>query len=147
MKEINFSIVSVNISEEKGVSKAPVNEIVLRPGIGIEGDAHAGDHHRQVSLLGMEDIEKVQEKYPELNPGDFAENITTRGIELPVIPVGSVLRIGETELEVTQIGKKCHSGCAIMELVGDCVMPRRGIFARVKKGGVISLESTGTYRV
>lgn len=146
MGEINFNIVSVNISEEKGMRKRPVDQITLRRGHGIEGDAHAGDHHRQVSLLAMEDIEPLKQKLPGLKPGDFAENITTRGIELPAIPVGARIRIGDTELEVTQIGKKCHSGCEIMELTGDCVMPRRGIFARVIKGGVINSESTGTYR-
>ncbi|MBD3180185.1 MAG: MOSC domain-containing protein [Candidatus Latescibacteria bacterium] len=144
---MKFEIVSVNISGEKGVRKKPVDEISLRPGHGIEGDAHAGDHHRQISLLAMEDIEPVRKKLPDIEPGDFAENITTRGIDLPVIPVGATLRIGEAELEVTQIGKKCHRGCEIMELTGDCVMPRRGIFARVLKGGVINRESTGTYRV
>ncbi len=145
MEELKFNIVSVNISGKKGMRKRPVDEITLSRGHGIEGDAHAGDHHRQVSLLAMEDIEPVKQEIPGLKPGDFAENITTRGIELPSIPVGARIRVGDTELEVTQIGKKCHSGCEIMELTGDCVMPRRGIFARVIKGGVINRESTGTY--
>ena len=146
MKE-TFEIVSLNISEEKGEQKSPVNKITVRKDHGIEGDAHAGDWHRQVSLLAEEEIEKMREKLPALEPGDFAENITTRGIDLPSLPVGARLLIGEVELEVTQIGKTCHRGCAIMEQVGECVMPTKGIFARVTKGGEISLEDTGSYNI
>ncbi len=142
-----FEIVSLNISGKKGEPKEPVNGITVREGHGIEGDAHAGDWHRQVSLLAEEEIEKMREKLPTLEPGDFAENITTRGIDLPSLPVGTKLVIGTVELEITQIGKACHKGCAIMEQVGECVMPTKGIFTRVTKGGEISLEDTGSYDI
>lgn len=140
-----FSIVSLNISEETGVVKEPVSVITVKKDHGIIGDAHAGDWHRQVSLLAMEDVEAMQKKLSTIKPGDFAENITTRGIDLAALPIGSKLRIGEVELEVTQIGKKCHKGCAILEQTGDCIMPRRGIFTKVLKGGEIDNESIGTY--
>ncbi len=142
-----FEIVSLNISEKKGEKKRPVDRIILREGHGIEGDAHAGDWHRQVSLLAEEEIEGVKMKMPELKPGDFAENITTRGVDLPSLPVGTKLVIGEAELEVTQIGKECHKRCAIMEQVGECVMPTRGIFAKVTRGGEITLEDSGSYDI
>ncbi len=142
-----FSIVSLNISVKKGTPKTPVEKIVLKENHGIVGDAHAGDWHRQVSLLAMEDVEWMQEKMETIKPGDFAENITTRGIELASLPIGTKLTIGETELEVTQIGKECHSGCAIFQKVGDCIMPRRGIFTKVLHGGEITHESTGTYDI
>lgn len=144
----SFRIVSVNISQKKGEPKKPVESITLREGHGIEGDAHAGDWHRQVSLLAVEDIDRMKEKLDDLGPGDFAENITTSGIDLAALPVGTVLAIGEeAELEVTQIGKECHSGCEILKRAGDCIMPRRGIFARVIRGGRISDESHGTYDI
>lgn len=142
-----FEIVSINISEKKGEPKKPVNRISLRVDHGLVSDAHAGDWHRQVSLLAEEEIDRMREKLPTLEPGDFAENITTRGIDLPSLPVRTKLVIGEVELEVTQIGKACHKGCAIMEQVGECVMPTKGIFARVTKGGEISLEDTGCYDI
>ena len=141
----SFSIVSVNISTQKGDKKTPVESISLKVGHGVEGDAHAGDWHRQISLLAQEDIDTMRAKGADVVPGDFAENITTQGIELPTLPIGSRMRIGDTELEVTQIGKKCHQGCAIMQQVGDCIMPRRGIFAKVITGGEISCESAGSY--
>ena len=124
-------IVSLNVSKHKGVNKEPVDSVRLRVGHGIEGDAHAGDWHRQVSLLAEESIEIMRARGLELEPGAFAENITTRGIDLASLPVGTRLVSGEVELEVTQIGKKCHQGCAIFKQVGDCIMPRQGIFARV----------------
>ncbi|HHY29830.1 MAG TPA: MOSC domain-containing protein, partial [Syntrophaceticus sp.] len=103
-----------------------------------EGDAHAGDWHRQVSLLAMESIKKMQDKGLDVGPGDFAENLTTEGIELVSLPVGTKLRLGEEALsEVTQIGKKCHNRCAIYYQAGDCVMPREGIFIRVLQGGQV----------
>ncbi|MBN2071921.1 MAG: MOSC domain-containing protein [Candidatus Krumholzibacteriota bacterium] len=142
-----FTVVSVNISREKGEPKIPAGEIVLLEGHGIEGDAHAGDWHRQVSLLAEEDIAFMKEKLDTLGPGDFAENITTRGVDLAALPVGTVLCIGDVCLEVTQIGKECHSGCAILEQTGECIMPKRGIFAKVLKGGVIRDEDTGTYDI
>ncbi len=128
-------IVSVNVSLSKGVGKKAVPQVDLRPEHGITGDAHAGEWHRQISLLAVESIEEMNARGLSLKPGDFAENLTTQGIDLPSLPVGTRLRAGEVELEVTQIGKKCHSKCAIYKSVGDCVMPRQGIFARVIRGG------------
>ncbi len=125
------TIVSLNISRKKGVNKEPVESVQLRVDHGIEGDAHAGDWHRQVSLLAEESIDIMRARGLELAPGAFAENITTRGIDLAELAVGTRLVSGEVELEVTQIGKECHQGCAIFKQVGDCIMPRQGIFARV----------------
>lgn len=142
-----FEIVSLNISGNKGEPKRPVRSVLVRKDHGLDGDAHAGDWHRQVSLLAMEDIEHMKEKLKSLEPGDFAENITTRGIDLASLPVGTRLCIGEVELEVTQIGKTCHKGCAILEQTGECIMPKRGIFARVLKGGEITNEDSGSYDI
>jgi cyclic pyranopterin phosphate synthase len=136
-----FTLLSINISTAVGVPKTPVDRAVLRDGHGIEGDAHAGEWHRQVSLLADEDIETMRGRGVDLPPGIFAENLTTRGIDLSSLPVGALLRIGPVLLEITQIGKECHQGCAIRQAVGDCVMPRRGVFARVLEGGEISRES------
>jgi len=130
-------VLAVCISEQKGVQKHPVTEIQIRFQHGIVGDAHAGNWHRQISLLGNESVDKVRHLLPDIQPGAFAENILTEGITLYTLPVGTLLRVGEAEVEVTQIGKKCHQGCAIRKLTGDCVMPREGIFAIVKKEGVI----------
>lgn len=125
-------VVSINISKEKGVVKVPVESIDVKINHGIVGDAHAGDWHRQISLLGKESIDKMKDKgFDHLKFGDFAENITTEGIELFSLPIGTRLKVGECTLEVTQIGKKCHSGCQIKQTTGDCVMPREGIFAKV----------------
>ncbi len=138
-------VISVNISEEKGTIKHPVDEIELKVGLGIVGDAHAGDWHRQVSLLDEASIEKMRQKGVEnLTPGIFAENITTQGIELFVLPIGTRLTIGEVELEVTQIGKECHHHCQVYQQVGMCVMPTEGIFARVAIGGKIRAGSSIT---
>jgi MOSC domain-containing protein YiiM len=131
------TIISLNISTEKGVVKNPVDKVELVVDHGIEGDAHAGKWHRQVSLLAEESIDFMRAKGLELDPGVFAENITTKGIELVSLPVGTRLAAGETELEVTQIGKKCHKGCAIFQQVGDCIMPREGIFAKVIIPGTV----------
>lgn len=144
---IEFEIISLNISDKKGETKKPVDSMMLRVGHGVEGDAHAGNWHRQVSLLAEEDIERMRKKLPELVPGDFAENITTRGVDLPSLSVGTRLVIGQVELEITQIGKECHNGCAIMEQVGECVMPTKGIFAKVTRGGEITLEDSGSYDI
>lgn len=132
-------IISINISEKKGVRKKPVDEAVIKQNYGIEGDAHASDTwHRQVSLLALESIKKMQAMDLDVGPGDFAENITTEGIDLPSLPVGTRLTIGTAvELEVSQIGKECHSRCAIYHQAGDCVMPNEGIFVKVIKGGKI----------
>lgn len=131
-------VVSVNISEKKGVPKEPIKKGCFKVNHGLEGDSHAGNWHRQVSLLGQESIEKMQNTGVKgLSAGKFAENLTTEGVTLYELPVGTKLKIGETEMQVTQIGKECHSGCAIKKLVGDCVMPREGIFAKVLKPGFI----------
>ena len=111
---------------------------MLIAGQGMEGDAHAGFAHRQISLLSVASIDKMKQKCGELVPGDFAENLTVEGLDLPALPVGTVLHIGETVLKVSQIGKECHHGCEVMKAVGDCVMPREGIFATVEQGGRIS---------
>lgn len=142
-----FAVISVNTSDRKGETKKPARTATLRAGYGIEGDAHAGDWHRQVSLLAVEEIDYMRGRGADVAPGDFAENITTRGVDLSSLPVGTRLEIGETVLEVTQIGKECHGGCAILELVGECVMPSKGIFAKVIRGGVIENESNGSYDI
>lgn len=130
-------VVSVCISEKKGTKKHPVAEISLRPHHGIVGDAHAGDWHRQVSLLANESVDRMRKEGLTLAAGDFAENILTEGITLRTLPVGTVLRAGEVRLEVTQIGKECHNDCEIRRMTGMCVMPTDGIFAVVLNGGVI----------
>lgn len=131
-------LISINISEKKGVVKKPVEEALLIEDFGIENDAHAGKWHRQVSLLGKESVDKMVAKGLEhLKPGDFAENLLTKGIVLYELPIGTILSIGKTIHEVTQIGKECHTGCEIKQLTGDCVMPREGIFTKVLKGGMI----------
>ncbi len=131
-------VVDVNISLKKGVIKTPVEVGNLIEDFGLENDAHGGNWHRQISLLAEESIEKMRKMgFPELKDGDFAENITTRGLVLHELPVGTKFSIGDTLLEVTQIGKKCHKGCAIKEKVGSCIMPTEGIFAKVLKGGPI----------
>ncbi len=136
-----FKILSINISREVGTKKTPVPSATLREGHGIVGDAHAGDWHRQVSLLAEEDINGMRGRGITIGYGDFAENITTQGIDLGSLPVGAQLALGGALLEITQIGKECHQGCAIFRAVGDCVMPRRGVFARVIRGGEISSAS------
>lgn len=130
-------VVAVCISEQKGQRKKPIQEVLVRENFGIVNDAHAGDWHRQISLLALESIRKMQEKGLDVTTGDFAENITTEGIDLPSLPIGTRLTVGETLLEVTQIGKECHTRCAIYHQAGDCVMPREGIFVKVLRGGVI----------
>ena len=131
-------VVAVSISTEKGVPKENVPQVRVVPGWGVEGDAHGGDWHRQVSLLALESIEKMRAKGLSVQPGDFAENLTTEGIDLPQLPLGSRLQVGnEVLLEVTQIGKACHTGCAIFQQVGQCIMPKEGIFTRVIRGGTV----------
>lgn len=128
---------AVCISARKGIIKQAVAEVELKENWGISDDAHAGDWHRQVSLLAGESIDTVKEKMPQIGHGVFAENIVTRGIDLAALKIGDRLRIdGGVELEITQIGKECHnSGCAIKKATGDCIMPREGIFSRVLSGG------------
>ena len=132
-----MKVVAVSISEKKGTKKHTVPFVNLIEDFGIEGDAHAGKWHRQVSLLAQESMENMKKKLPTLKAGDFAENILTEGIILYKLPIGTILKIGQCMLEVTQIGKECHFGCEIRHIVGDCVMPREGIFTRDIKGGKI----------
>ncbi|MFZ1731538.1 MAG: MOSC domain-containing protein [Bacteroidota bacterium] len=132
-------IEAISISTRKGIPKSNIAQAILRAAHGIEGDAHAGDWHRQVSLLAIESIEKIRAKGLKVDPGAFAENITTSGLSLYTLPVGTRLVIGETVLEITQIGKECHARCAIYYTAGDCVMPREGVFARVLRGGGIAV--------
>ncbi|HEX5774278.1 MAG TPA: MOSC domain-containing protein [Geomobilimonas sp.] len=130
-------VVAVCISENKGERKTLVPQVELRVDHGIVGDAHAGDWHRQVSLLAEESIEKMRRLGLSVTAGAFAENITTRGLDLVSLPVGTRLHLGETLVEVTQIGKECHTRCAIYYQAGDCVMPKEGIFAKVIRGGMV----------
>jgi len=137
---------AVCLSRKKGIVKKEQGRVTLRENWGLEGDAHAGEWHRQVSLLAGESIDTVKEVLPTLKNGAFAENIITRGIDLNTLNIGDRLQIGEEVLlEITQIGKECHnSGCAIKKATGDCIMPREGIFARVIHGGEIMKELTIT---
>jgi MOSC domain-containing protein YiiM len=131
-------ILSVNISEKKGTVKHPIEVGRFELEVGLTGDAHSGAWHRMVSLLAEESIDKVRQMgLPDLKAGDFAENLTTEGLILHTLPIGTKLRIGPTLMEVTQIGKECHLGCEIRNKVGDCVMPREGIFCRVLEAGEI----------
>ena len=132
-------VVAVCQSEKKGTKKIPVAEVTTKEDYGVVGDAH-GDclTHRQVSLLAQESINKMRRQGFDLQPGDFAENITTEGIDLVSLPIGTRIKVGnEVILEMTQIGKECHAACAIRRQVGDCIMPREGIFAKVIQGGNI----------
>ncbi|MDO9574645.1 MAG: MOSC domain-containing protein [Candidatus Contubernalis sp.] len=136
-------VVAVCTSETKGVRKSNVGEGILQEEHGFVGDAHAGDWHRQVSLLALESVQKMRDMGLDVNPGDFAENITTEKLELVSLPIGTKMTLGEEVLlQVTQIGKECHNRCAIYYQAGDCVMPKEGIFARVLQGGKISVGDT-----
>jgi MOSC domain-containing protein YiiM len=176
-REGMFEIVSLNVSTKTGTRKKPVESASFVEAKGMEGDAHAGViENRQVSLLAIEEIEEANQKLAEklrqkaraegtarmaegaglvrgtarltsLAPGDFAENITTRGIVLHELPIGTRLEIGGVTLEVSKIGKECHTACEIRTLVGDCVMPRKGIFARVVTGGEAHVADRGRYRI
>ncbi len=130
-------IIAVCKSEKKGTKKTPQAEIMIKKDYGVAGDAHADcQTHRQVSLLAIESIDKMRGKGFDLQSGDFAENLTTQGIDLCSVPIGTRLRLGKgVVLEMTQIGKECHAACAIRKQVGDCIMPREGIFAKVIRGG------------
>ena len=138
-KNVIGKVVAISISKKKGIPKTNVKSAKLIENFGIEGDVHAGNWYRQVSFLALESINKMREKgLPNLRPGAFAENITTEFLELPDLEIGTRMKIGkEAELEITQIGKECHSKCSIFYKVGDCVMPREGIFAKVVRGGEI----------
>jgi MOSC domain-containing protein YiiM len=137
------TVVSVNLSDKKTVRKQRFERGTLVLDRGFEGDAHAGDWHRQVSLLSIESIDSMNAKGLSVGPGDFAENITTKGVEVMTLPVGSVIRIGDgVVLEVSQIGKVCHNKCAIYYQAGDCVMPREGVFAVVREPGDVAVGDT-----
>lgn len=134
------TIKAISISEKRGTQKTNVLEAELKTDFGIIGDAHAAGWHRQVSLLALESIDKMVAKGATVSPGNFAENITTEGIDLISLEIGSKLKIGrDAELEITQFGKECHSRCEIYQQVGDCIMPREGIFAKVTKPGAIKV--------
>lgn len=131
-------VLAICISDVRGIQKHPIESAELRVDHGIVGDAHAGSWHRQVSLLGVESVDRMQEKVAmKLLPGAFAENILVEGLCVYELPVGTRLRIGTALCEVTQIGKECHHDCAIRKAAGDCVMPREGIFVKVLRGGKV----------
>ena len=137
-KESDMRVVAVNVSEKKGTRKTSRPEVVLKTNWGVEGDSHADGTHRQLSLLGMEDIDFMRTLGADVHPGDFAENITTEGVDLASYPIGQRFRIGQDILlELTQIGKECHSGCEIRKLVGTCIMPKKGVFCRILSGGTV----------
>jgi MOSC domain-containing protein YiiM len=137
---IRGRIKAISVSKERGTQKTNVSRAELQADFGIIGDAHSGNWHRQVSLLGFESIDKMAAKGVNVAPGNFAENITTEGIDLCSLKIGSKLKLGsDVELEITQLGKKCHTRCEILEQIGDCIMPREGIFARVVKAGAINV--------
>lgn len=132
------TIIAVCTSRKKGTPKSDVASGILEVGFGLKDDAHGGDWHRQVSLLSIEQIEVMKEKGFDVKPGSFAENLTTRDFDLGSVKVGDRLKVGDTAiLEVTQIGKECHTRCAIFNKVGECIMPEQGVFARVLSGGTV----------
>ena len=135
-------IKAVCISEKKGTEKHPVKEIVLKENFGIEGDAHAGKWHRQVSLLSAEKVDKFNARGGDAAIGAFGENILVSGIDFKKLPVGSIMRSGDVVMKLTQIGKECHKGCAIQQKVGKCIMPTQGIFTKVIKEGTIHIGDT-----
>ena len=131
-------VMAVNISEKRGTQKVNVHTVKLIENYGLENDAHAGNWHRQVSLLSYEKIEEFKAKGALVQDGAFGENLIVQGFDFKTLPVGTKLRCNDVILEITQIGKKCHNGCEIFKIMGDCIMPREGVFARVIHGGVIS---------
>jgi MOSC domain-containing protein YiiM len=139
-------IVAISISKKKGIPKTNIQSAKLIENFGIEGDIHGGDWHRQISFLALESIDKMRKMgLPNLRPGAFAENLTTEFISIPNLNLGDVVRIGkDAELEITQIGKECHTRCGIYYKIRDCVMPREGIFAKVIRGGEIFVNDSVT---
>ena len=131
-------VIATNISEIKGTQKKNVHSVHVIEDFGIEHDAHAGKWHRQVSLLSYEKIKEFKEKGAPVNDGAFGENLIVEGIDFKTLPIGTKFKCNEVVLELTQIGKECHSGCEIYQIMGDCIMPREGVFTKVLKGGVIS---------
>lgn len=134
-----MKILALNISERKGTQKRPVDQVNLIENHGIEGDAHAGKWHRQISFLGSTCINEFNTQGAEVKPGAFGENIIVEDIDFTTLPVGTIIRCNDAELEITQIGKECHTRCKIYYKMGDCIMPRNGVFAQVNHGGVISV--------
>lgn len=134
---IKGKIIAVCSAPEKGMIKKEINEGLLVKGKGLEGDAHFGFAHRQVSLISMEDVKTMLTKLPTLVPGSFAENLTTEGIDLSRLKIGDRLKAGEALLEVSQIGKECHYDCEVFKLTGECIMPKKGIFAKVMENGKV----------
>ncbi|MHC4323247.1 MAG: MOSC domain-containing protein [Planctomycetota bacterium] len=138
MAAIKGLIKAISVSKQKGMQKVNVSEAELRADHGIVGDAHAGDWDRQISLLEIESIDIMASKGADVSPGDFAENITTEGIDLSELKIGDKLKLGtEVEITITKFGKQCHGRCIIYEQIGDCIMPRKGVFAKVRRGGSI----------
>jgi MOSC domain-containing protein YiiM len=135
-------IKAISVSERKGVPKSNVAEAVLEVEHGIVGDAHAGAGHRQISLLSIESIEELQARGLDVSAGDFAENITTQDLDMQTLQMGDTLTIGDVRLEITQLGKRCHGRCGVFERLGECIMPREGVFARVTCGGRIHVGDT-----
>ena len=135
-------VTSVNLSERKGVSKHPVPEIELRCHHGIVGDAHAGDWHRQVSLLSHEKVEDFRARGAQVDDGAFGENLVISGFDFKTLPIGTKFKCNDVILELTQVGKECHAHCAIYHAMGDCIMPREGVFTRVLHGGTVSVGDT-----
>ncbi|MFC1500306.1 MOSC domain-containing protein [Candidatus Zixiibacteriota bacterium] len=134
------TIEALSISSARGMVKEPVGSASFIAGYGIEGDAHAGEWHRQVSLLPGESIDRMKESMPDIDQGAFAENIITRGLDLSPLDIGDTIIINDAVvLEITQIGKECHSACAIQEATGECIMPTEGVFCRVIEGGIVKL--------
>ncbi len=131
------NIIAVCISKERGTQKINVQKAVFRAGWGIEGDAHAGDWHRQVSLLSYDKIEDFRRRGAEVGDGAFGEHLVVQGIDFRALPIGTLLSAGTVLLRITQIGKECHHGCEIFQKMGDCIMPREGVFATVEAGGTL----------
>ena len=137
-EEIKLGIIkAICISEKRGTVKKPVNQAEIIENFGIKGDAHAGDWHRQVSMLAYESIVSFKDRGAEVNDGDFGENLIVEGFNLSKLAIGTRFQCGEVVLELTQIGKECHNGCEIFKKMGDCIMPREGVFTRVISGGMI----------
>ena len=140
MAAIKGRIRAISVSEQKGMQKVNVPNAKLRAGFGIVGDAHAGNWDRQISLLEIESIDIMTAKGAKVSPGDFAENITTEEIDLSKLKIGEKLKLGtEAEIIITKFGKQCHGRCIIYEQIGDCIMPRKGVFAKVSRGGSIKV--------
>ena len=144
---LKAKILSINMSHKKGTTKTPVNSAKLIENHGIEGDAHAGKWHRQVSMLSKSSIDKMRKLGFDLQYGDFAENITVDGVDVYKLPIGTIVEINEAVLEITQIGKECHTDCAIFKKVGKCIMPKEGIFLKVLKGGKINVGDDVIFKV